>query len=149
MRQKMLQDNVDIRALEFGGDTPASKLESVQKMRQVQWKAPKKGFRRWKKLHWLPISADQLSNINQQTIWEDEMESLFLCKQRKQQEKKSCETLKRKQAARLIDEKRATISLAIVKLLSYAEIGRAIGTLDAITDSFPSSSFSPSCSYLQ
>ncbi|EGZ05359.1 hypothetical protein PHYSODRAFT_342502 [Phytophthora sojae] len=129
VKQKMVKENADVRALDLGPDaTP---------------KRPRK------KLHWQPISEDRLSNLNQQTIWEDEdddvdfdmdmdeLEALFFANQnpgygKKNSSRGQSKALKRKRSVTLIDGKRAmnaAISLARVKL-SYTEIAQAVIKFD-------------------
>ncbi|POM77563.1 Formin-2 domain containing hypothetical protein, partial [Phytophthora palmivora] len=148
VKQKMMTENVDVRALVLGPDATVSQLSSgggVQASKAVVTK-PKRAR---KKLHWQPISEDRLSNLNQQTIWEDEdddvdfdmdmdeLEALFFANQNTSSGKKNSsrgqtKTLKRKQTVTLIDGKRAmnaAISLARVKL-SYSEIAEAVTKFD-------------------
>ncbi|POM57933.1 Formin-2 domain containing hypothetical protein, partial [Phytophthora palmivora] len=148
VKQKMMTENVDVRALVLGPDATVSQLSSgggVQASKAVVTK-PKRAR---KKLHWQPISEDRLSNLNQQTIWEDEdddvdfdmdmdeLEALFFANQntgsgKKNSSRGQTKTLKRKQTVTLIDGKRAmnaAISLARVKL-SYSEIAEAVTKFD-------------------
>ncbi|KAE9010230.1 hypothetical protein PR003_g15269 [Phytophthora rubi] len=147
VKQKMLTENADVRALELGPDATVSKLTSSgdakARATAVKPKRPRK------KLHWQPISEDRLSNLNQQTIWEDEdddadfdmdmdeLEALFFANQNTGSAKKNSsrgqsKALKRKQSVTLIDGKRAmnaAISLARVKV-SYSEIAQAVVKFD-------------------
>ncbi|OWY97169.1 Formin like protein, partial [Phytophthora megakarya] len=102
VRQKMKTEGVDERALDLGGDALVSELSAPKTDVKLQddpvyakyFKMLKMGLpegavkqkmmtenvdaaavkpkRARKKLHWQPISVDRLSNLNQQTIWEDE-----------------------------------------------------------------------------
>ncbi|EGZ07092.1 hypothetical protein PHYSODRAFT_565908 [Phytophthora sojae] len=147
VKQKMVTENADVRALELGPDATVTQLtsggETKERAAAVKPKRPRK------KLHWQPISEDRLSNLNQQTIWEDEdddvdfdmdmdeLEALFFANQNTGSGKKSSsrgqsKALKRKQSVTLIDGKRAmnaAISLARVKL-SYSEIAQAVIKFD-------------------
>ncbi|GMF42521.1 unnamed protein product [Phytophthora fragariaefolia] len=146
VRHKMLKENADVRALQLGPDATVSQLTSGG---ITQTKATAKPKLARKKLHWQPISEDRLSNLNQQTIWEDEdddvdfdmdmdeLEALFFANQSTNSSKKNSsrgqsKALKRKQSVTLIDGKRAmnaAISLARVKL-SYSEIAQAVIKFD-------------------
>uniref|UniRef100_K3WVX6 Formin-like protein n=1 Tax=Globisporangium ultimum (strain ATCC 200006 / CBS 805.95 / DAOM BR144) TaxID=431595 RepID=K3WVX6_GLOUD len=150
VRHKMVQDEVDPKALELGPDAPVTGLTKASgapsASKQAQGLKPKP---RRKKLHWQAISEDRLSSIGQQTIWEDkdedavefdmdmdELESLFFANNdanstgsssKKKPGHGAAQPLKRKQSVTLIDGKRAmnaAISLARVKL-SYSEIADA------------------------
>lgn len=148
VRQKMMQDDVNVRALELGPDATVAQLLSGNAASSVT-KAVVKPKRARKKLHWQPISEARLSSINQQTIWEDdededvsfdvdmaELEALFFASSNTDSAKKAVprgKQLKRKQSVTLIDGKRAmnaAISLARVKL-SYSEIAGAVMKFDS------------------
>ncbi|KAG3004570.1 hypothetical protein PC128_g20601 [Phytophthora cactorum] len=149
VRQKMATESVDVRALELGPDATVSQLSSGVDANAAAKVAVAKPKRARKKLHWQAISEDRLSNLNQQTIWEDEdddvdfdvdmdeLEALFFANQNTNSAKKNSsrgqsKALKRKQAVTLIDGKRAmnaAISLARVKL-SYSEIADAVTKFD-------------------
>ncbi|KAG7398599.1 hypothetical protein PHYBOEH_010754 [Phytophthora boehmeriae] len=140
VRQKMAKDNADTHALDLGPDATISQLDGAKPATRAAVLKPKRAR---KKLHWQPISEDRLSNIKQQTIWEDEnddvafdmdmdeLEALFFANQNNGSMKKTSvkgKTLKRKQTVTLIDGKRAmnaAISLARVKH-SYCEIAGAV-----------------------
>ncbi|KUF95901.1 Nucleoporin nup61 [Phytophthora nicotianae] len=148
VRHKMTTENIDVRALDLGPDATVSQLSSSGGANAAKAAVPKPKRAR-KKLHWQPISEDRLSNLNQQTIWEDEdddvdfdvdmdeLEALFFANQNTNSAKKNSlrgqsKALKRKQAVTLIDGKRAmnaAISLARVKL-SYSEIADAVTKFD-------------------
>ncbi|KAL3671183.1 hypothetical protein V7S43_004364 [Phytophthora oleae] len=150
VKQKMATENVDVRALELGPDATVSQLSPGGDTKTAKKTAMSKPKRARKKLHWQPISEDRLSNLNQQTIWEDEdddvefdmdmdeLEALFFANQntgsgKKNSSRGQSKALKRKQAVTLIDGKRAmnaAISLARVKL-SYSEIAEAVTKFDA------------------
>ncbi|GMF13912.1 unnamed protein product [Phytophthora lilii] len=149
VRHKMLTENADVRALELGPDAPVSQLSGGGDGKTAAKAAVAKPKRARKKLHWQAISEDRLSNLNQQTIWEDEdddvdfemdmdeLEALFSANQntgsgKKNSSRGQSKALKRKQAVTLIDGKRAmnaAISLARVKL-SYSEIAQAVIKFD-------------------
>ncbi|KAF4130317.1 Formin Homology 2 Domain [Phytophthora infestans] len=148
VKHKMVTESADVRALALGPDATVSQLSSGGDGKTVKV-AVAKPKRARKKLHWQPISEDRLSNINQQTIWEDEdddvdfdvdmdeLEALFFANQNTNSAKKDSsrgqsKALKRKQAVTLIGGKRAmnaAISLARVKL-SYSEIADAVTKFD-------------------
>ncbi|KAL4144941.1 hypothetical protein PRNP1_012615 [Phytophthora ramorum] len=147
VRQKMVTESVDVRALELGPDATVSQLTSGGNAKTSA--AVVKPKRPRKKLHWQAISEDRLSNLNQQTIWHDEdedvdfdvdmdeLEALFFSNQntgsgKKNSSRGQSKALKRKQTVSLIDGKRAmnaAISLARVKL-SYSEIAEAVTRFD-------------------
>ncbi|KAG6578254.1 formin-homology 2 domain-containing protein [Phytophthora cinnamomi] len=147
VKQKMVTENADVRALELGPDATVSQLSSTGDAKTRPAVAKPKRPR--KKLHWQPISEDRLSNLNQQTIWEDEdddvdfdmdmdeLEALFFANQntgsgKKNSSRGQSKALKRKQSVTLIDGKRAmnaAISLARVKL-SYSDIAQAVIKFD-------------------
>ncbi|KAG7382209.1 hypothetical protein PHYPSEUDO_005137 [Phytophthora pseudosyringae] len=149
VKQKMLSENVDVRALELGPDATVSQLFPSGDNEAAAKAVAAKPKRARKKLHWQPISEDRLSNVNQQTIWEDEdddvdfdmdmdeLEALFFSNQSTGSGKKNAprgqsKALKRKQSVTLIDGKRAmnaAISLARVKL-SYSDIADAVTKFD-------------------
>ncbi|CEG36489.1 formin-homology 2 domain-containing protein [Plasmopara halstedii] len=149
VRQKMMTEHVDVRALELGPDAFVSQLSSCKNFDASTVPVVPKVRHARKKLHWQAISEDRLSNLNQQTIWEDEdddvsfdmdmdeLEALFFANQSSVSVKKNSargqtKALKRKQAVTLIDGKRAmnaAISLARIKL-SYVEIADAVARFD-------------------
>ncbi|KAK1942151.1 Formin-like protein 13 [Phytophthora citrophthora] len=149
VKHKMVTENVDVRALELGPDATVSQLSPGGDSKTVKKAVALKPKRARKKLHWQPISVDRLSNLNQQTIWEDEdddvdfdmdmdeLEALFFANQntgsgKNNSSRVQSKALKRKQAVTLIDGKRAmnaAISLARVKL-SYTEIAEAVMKFD-------------------
>ncbi|CAH0475261.1 unnamed protein product [Peronospora belbahrii] len=148
VRQKMATDNIDVRALELGPDATVSLLDSDGNAKGAK-DAAVKPERIRKKLHWQAISEERLSNVKQQTIWEDEdddvdfdmdmdeLEALFFTNQNTGNVKKSSlrgesKVLKCRQTVTLIDGKRAmnaAISLARVKL-AYREIAEAVAKFD-------------------
>ncbi|RLN91148.1 hypothetical protein BBJ28_00020992 [Nothophytophthora sp. Chile5] len=149
VRQKMLTENVDPRALELGPDATVSQLSPSDDAKPSAKASAAKPKRARKKLHWQPIAEDRLSNVNQQTIWEDEdddvefemdmdeLEALFFANSNTGSMKKTAsrgqmKPMKRKQTVTLIDGKRAmnaAISLARVKI-SYSEIAAAVVKFD-------------------
>ncbi|TDH66243.1 hypothetical protein CCR75_001835 [Bremia lactucae] len=149
LKQKMVTENFFVQALELGPEDSRSQLHAGENAMESSIATMVKPKRARKKLHWQAISEERISNINKQTIWEDEnenvnfemdmeeLEALFFANSNTRSAKSNStfgqsKPIQRKQTVTLIDGKRAmnaAISLARVKL-SYSEIADAVAKFD-------------------